>query len=160
MKAGILLTTALAAISIVSTGCAHTRERPSRAAPPLVGGGEKSVTRVRNAQPPPLPPEIRPGQLRDSIFLFWDYPEEGDDTLSFNLWHKDSLPLISGGGWNMRTNIPGTERQIVLPIEPGVHFFTLTASNLWGESGFSNVASTPAPPRSDVELGIKSGATH
>lgn len=148
---------AVAALTIVSTGCAHTRSGPSRSSPRITGAQEVEPARIRSAQPPPLPPTTRAITLRDRISLFWEYPEEGDDTLSFNLWHSPTLPTLLSGGWAFRTNIPGTDRKIILPLEPGVHFFTLSASNFWGESSFSNVASTPAPPRSDFGMSIKPG---
>lgn len=47
-----------------------------------------------------------------------------------------------------------TNPAIRLPVTAGVNFFAITASNFWGESDFSNVASTPALPRSDVTLKV------
>jgi hypothetical protein len=65
----------------------------------------------------------------------------------FKLYHSTD-PAVPLAQWTPLTNIAGTNLSVTLNIEPGVHCFFLTASNWWGESDPSNVASTPAPPRS------------
>jgi hypothetical protein len=86
-----------------------------------------------------------------SLTLAWD-PEPGIDT--FKLYASSSLqvPLAS---WVLLTNVPGTvvsatnsypatNAQIV--VLPGSMFYYLTASNLWGETGPSNITNTPPIP--------------
>ena len=86
-----------------------------------------------------------------SVTLVWD-PELGIDF--FKVYGSTNLiaPLNT---WSLLTNIPGsvmtatnsfpsTNAQVV--IQPGVMFFYLTASNLWGETGPSNITNTPAVP--------------
>lgn len=91
------------------------------------------------------------------VILEWDYPtvDESPD-LVFKLYHSPiaSAPLAN---WVCLTNIPGTNRQVRVNVEAGKNFFYLTASNWWGESTPSNVASTPALPRSDMQPTIKRG---
>ena len=92
----------------------------------------------------------------NDITLAWDYPaSELSTNLSFKLYHSvnPAQPLAQ---WTPITNIAGTNLSVSLPVEVGVHFFYLTASNWWGESDPSNVASTPPPPRSGI-LGIRRG---
>jgi hypothetical protein len=89
-----------------------------------------------------------------NIVLVWDYPlNELSTNLSFYVFHStnsaDPLPT-----WTVLTNFPGTNLQIQFPIQPGINYFTMRASNLWGNSDFSEVAATPPLPRSDVKLKI------
>lgn len=91
------------------------------------------------------------------ITLAWNYPtNELSTNLTFRLYHSTNItvPLTN---WTVITNIAGTNTSVSLPVLPGAHFFALTASNFWGESDFSNVASTPPAPRSDVNLSISRG---
>ena len=86
----------------------------------------------------------------DTVTLAWDYPSaELNTNLTFKLYHSTN-PTLPLAQWMPFTNIAGTNLSVALSINVGVHFFFLTASNWWGESDPSNVASTPAPPRSGV----------
>ena len=93
-----------------------------------------------------------------TITLAWDYPtNELSMTLTFKLYHSETLTLPAAQ-WTVLTNIPGTSLQVTVPVTISQHYFYLTASNWWGESDPSNVASTPAPPRSG-RLTIHRGPT-
>lgn|SRR3990167_7444759 len=91
------------------------------------------------------------------VILAWDYPtNELGTNLTFRLYGSSNIttPLTN---WTVLTNVVGTNLSVTVQIQPGVYFFALTASNFWMESDFSNVASTPALPRSDSKLGITRG---
>jgi hypothetical protein len=81
-----------------------------------------------------------------SAIVMWDYPaDELSTDLTFNLYETTnaSLPLSA---WKRLKNLPGTTLSCTVQVQPGQHFFVLTASNYLGESEFSNVASTPGNP--------------
>lgn len=93
--------------------------------------------------------------LRQSITLYWTYPQsELSTNLTFNIYSSTDVgvPVPS---WPLFTNVSGLSTNITVPLTPQARFFYVTASNLWGESPPSNVASTPNPPRSDSALGIR-----
>ncbi len=84
----------------------------------------------------------------EPVTLCWEYPAaEQTPDLHFRVYHSTNpdLPLYK---WTPLTNTAGTNCSITVPVERGRHFFYITASNWWGESDPSNIASTPAPPRS------------
>ena len=90
-----------------------------------------------------------------NVTLLWDYPlAERTPDISFKLYHSTNItiPLTN---WVCITNVASTATNINVKVTPGVNFFTLTASNFWGESDFSNVAATPAMPRSNINITIK-----
>lgn len=92
-------------------------------------------------------PALATLSTNEPVTLAWDYPAaEVTPDLKFNLYHSDdpALPLQK---WVLLTSVSGTNLTVTVRIEPGRHFFYLTAQNWWGESNPSNVASTPAPPR-------------
>ncbi len=92
----------------------------------------------------------------EPVTLSWDYPAaERTPDLQFRLYHSTNsdLPLYK---WTALTNTAGTNCSITLSLQPGRHFFYVTAVNWWGESDPSNIASTPAPPRS-VFVSIRRG---
>ena len=98
----------------------------------------------------PLQPLSAGTLASDTVTLAWDYPlAELTTNLTFKLYHSTN-PAIPPTQWTPFTNIVGTNLSAALSIDVGVHFFFLTASNWWGESDPSNVASTPPPPRSGV----------
>ena len=83
------------------------------------------------------------------VTLAWDYPSaEVTNIAAFKVYQSEdvSRPLRE---WPLLTNVSGA-LQVSFLLEPGRHFFFVTASNFWGESDPSNVASTPALPRSGV----------
>lgn len=62
-----------------------------------------------------------------------------------------SIPMTN---WTVLTNISLMSTSTTVHINPGQYFFAMTQSNLWGESIFSIVVSTPPLP-DDVTLTIK-----
>ncbi|SRR5258705_9814621 len=86
------------------------------------------------------------------VTLEFDYPASEIPGTTFKAYL--STNLLSP--WTHIATVVGTNR-IPLTVTPGVNFFVCTASNFWGESDFSTVASTPALPRSDVHLTIRRG---
>lgn len=90
------------------------------------------------------------------VTLEWDYPEaEVCSNMVFRVYSSTrvDLPLRE---WPVLTNVPAPALSVSITMEPCQRFFYVTASNWWGESDPSNVASTPAPPRSGV-LSIRRG---
>ena len=106
-----------------------------------------------------------------NVVLAFDYPVSDLDTnLVFKLYGTTNvaLPLTNwlvmasaAATSAVSTNLIGTNLvatfNIPVTITPGRFFFVCTASNFWQESVPSNVASTPALPRSDSKLTIKRG---
>ena len=86
-----------------------------------------------------------------SVTLGWD-PEPGIDFFKLYASSNVAAPINT---WTLLTNIPGTvvtptnsypQTNVQVAIEPGAMFFYLTASNLWGETGPSNITNTPPLP--------------
>jgi hypothetical protein len=91
--------------------------------------------------------------LRTNITLYWDYPAAQASNCTFIL-RGTTNAASPATNWPIVATVPGyTNHQ--LTIQPGAYYFVCQASNLWGVSDPSNVASTPAPPRSDYSLGVK-----
>lgn len=89
-----------------------------------------------------------------TLLLEFDYPKPDLGTnIWFQVYHSTnvSLPLTN---WTALTNVVGTGTVVRVRAEPGVNFFSMTASNFWGRSDFSTVASTPPAPRSDAVITI------
>ena len=93
-----------------------------------------------------------PGQMRTNGTLHWSYPT---NELGTNLWFKIYSTTNVGAPastWPLYLTVVGTNTQAVFPINAEQRFFVVTASNWHGESVFSNVASTPPPPRHENDL--------
>lgn len=100
------------------------------------------------------------GQMRTNVSLGIDYPPAELTNVTFYYYGTTNLALpvgtwpvvaVSGG----RTNAP-TSTIVEMPLAPGQYFFSVRASNYWGlNTNFSNVAATPAPPRSDILLQVR-----
>lgn len=110
---------------------------------------------------PPAPPSpsapAAAAMPSGNVVLSWNYPtNELATNLVFKIYGTNLLNS-SFSNWPVLTNATGTNLSIPIRIVPGPFFFVMTASNFWGESDFSAVASTPALPRSDVNLRITRG---
>lgn len=102
---------------------------------------------------------LPPGTLRTNVNIIVAYNTNSVSTNStlFKVYGTTNLalPLTS---WPVVTNIMLTNAgtgtlTIPFPLTPQVMFFSVTSSNLWGESPFSAVVSTPpAPPDSTVQI--------
>ncbi len=86
------------------------------------------------------------------VTLAWDNDKPSTNQ-GFKLYFSAnaSTPMTN---WTVLTNISGLRSNATVRVVPGAAFFAITATNLWGESSFSNVASTPALPSSDGNLTI------
>lgn len=93
--------------------------------------------------------------LRNTITFTWGpySPSELNTNLTFRIYSSFdvAVPLTN---WALFTNASGVTN-ITVAMTPTNRYFFITASNLWGESSPSAVASTPAPPRSDSALQIQ-----
>ena len=89
------------------------------------------------------------------VKLEWDYPPEEVPGMTFNIYYSTN-PAAPLSSWTRITNV-NSQTNIILPLIPiGQHFYTCTASNeIWGESDFSNVATTGPVPRSGGSLNLK-----
>jgi len=66
---------------------------------------------------------------KTNITLKWDYPlSEMTTSIEFRVWHQtNSLIAFSTNTWSVVTNVSGLTNTIGLGIQPGVHFYLLTA---------------------------------
>jgi hypothetical protein len=91
------------------------------------------------------------------VKLGWNYPtNQLSPDLVFKLYTSTNLttPLTN---WTWIGTTAGANTSMLAVIQPGAQFFVLTASNFWGESDFSNVASTPPLPAATNNLTIGRG---
>lgn len=79
-----------------------------------------------------------------TVTFFWDYPtnELGAD-LTFKIYAHTNI-TVPGSNWPVVLQIVGTQTTAIVTMTPGRQFFYVTASNMWGESGPSNVTNTPS----------------
>jgi len=79
------------------------------------------------------------------VTLAWSYPTNLVAGVTFKVYGSPTLgtPMSS---WPVIATVPGPTTNATVHIAPGAFFFSVTASNIWGESSFSNVAQTPALP--------------
>lgn len=90
-------------------------------------------------------------QPRSTATLTWDYPTNELSGMRFNLYSSTNaaLPIST---WPLLTNVSGTN--VTVQINPGQCFYFCTASNEFGESIPSNVA-TATVARTVGNLKIK-----
>jgi hypothetical protein len=103
------------------------------------------------------------------VTFVWEYESAYLETnLVFRLYESTNItrPVAN---WTMIASINGIQAlgtntigtnlisTLRLPVQvtPGAHFFSMTASNFWGSADFSNVVSTPALPRDDVQWRVE-----
>ena len=97
------------------------------------------------------------------LTLEWDYPTNEVASIEmFRVYSSTNIAiplsswtvLASIGGTNSIVSTNGTNAICRLPftIVPAQRFFSVTASNVWFESDFSDVLSTPHLPRRDIKL--------
>ena len=126
--------------------------------------------------PPRLPVQsavvkalVQPLLVTKNVTLQWLYPTNSQsDDLMFFLRNADSL----SGPWTLLTNLLATNlapvkldadtgtNQVfwqVVAVRPGAQFFTVTASNFWGESDYSAPAATPPVAQPTTGLSIQRG---
>lgn len=86
-----------------------------------------------------------------TITLLWDYPTNdlGAD-LTFKVYSTTNI-AVPMTNWQVST-IVGTTTAAQVTMAPSRRFFFVTASNIWGESGPSNITNTPAPVTNVIGL--------
>ncbi len=80
--------------------------------------------------------------VRTNVFLSWFYETNELAGISFNLYSTTNL---SAPNWVLVTNIDSaglvpTNLMVQVPVKPGNAFYYMTATNQFGESGPSNMA--------------------
>lgn len=117
----------------------------------LSGCAARPVRPVDPLLPPPVPAMASQAPRRYAVgagptvvTLLWDAPTNGvSPDMSYNLYSAGALTLPLTN-WAVVTNT--TNQTVTLSIQPGNHFFFVTASNLFGESDPSNLLGPPALP--------------
>lgn len=91
------------------------------------------------------------------VTLHWSYPtNELSTNLLFRVWHSTSV--AAPRPWQNITNVVGTNLQVTINVQTcGFHAFYLSASNFWGDSDPSEVATTPPLPVATNRLWITYG---
>lgn len=104
-------------------------------------------------------PAFGQGLLRSNVTLYWNYDPLLLTNMSFYIKGSPDVtaPL---GGWATKAAVVGTTNaatptNATIALAPQAFYFVCQASNFWGLSDPSNIASTPPPPRSDVSLGVR-----
>jgi hypothetical protein len=98
---------------------------------------------------------------RTRLLLSWDASPTAEQVTGYRLYGETN---VSGTNWIVLTNIAGgTTTNVSVPLVQlpgwssgyrGPFILTLTASNFWGESSFSDVVSAPRLPSSDSAIRI------
>lgn len=86
------------------------------------------------------------------VTLEWD---SKPGVATFKLYSSTDL-AIPLANWTLLTNVPGTQTNVTIQMNPGAMWFYLTASNFWGETGPSNITNTPVVPAA-TNLAIRKG---
>jgi hypothetical protein len=105
--------------------------------------------------------------LRTTVPLEFDYPATELPMIQVFKVYSSTNPIQAVTSWPLYatlyptnltmlgTNASGlVTNRFTLPIDATQRYFVMTASNWFGEGGFSVVAGTPPPPRSDVPLRV------
>lgn len=71
------------------------------------------------APPAPPPPSV--------VNLQWDYAATEQKNIVFNLYHATNLPSVQTK-WCRRLTTTNLKASVI--VNPGVHFYTVTASNI------------------------------
>lgn len=104
-------------------------------------------------------PVFGQGVLRSNVTLYWNYDPLLLTNISFYIKGSSDV-TVPLSNWTMMASVIGTSNaptptNVTINLAPQQKFMFCVASNFWGESNPSNVASTPPPPRSDVSLGVR-----
>ncbi len=102
---------------------------------------------------------MKPPGPSGSVLLTWTKHPEDDTNIVFRVYGSSSIttPLSN---WAVMVAVPATNTtatnySATVSVQPGAFYFTVTASNFWGESDFSAVAVAPSLPRSDRQLKLQ-----
>lgn len=75
------------------------------------------------------------------IAIHWINPLM-DTNNTYRMYHATNITLPLDQ-WPSIATMAGDRNALQLEVNPGVHFFYMTASNFWGVSSNSNVVGTP-----------------
>lgn len=99
------------------------------------------------------------------LTLEWNYPSNNDASISFYLLATNDIsapitnwPVLWSGSYSNTILTNGFDgvaftNHVLVQIQPGQMFFVMYASNFWGVSTTSNIASTP-PLNSQIYMSI------
>lgn len=114
--------------ALILCGCAPPRPRNMIVMPPLP---PMTVTRTETQASAVIP--ITPTPVR----LSWTFPTNRETPdMIFKVYHSFNLG-VPVSQWGVLTNIPGSLRSLSLTAFYPAEWFTLTASNYLGESGYA-----------------------
>ncbi|MFH1739345.1 MAG: hypothetical protein ABIH23_10095 [bacterium] len=80
-----------------------------------------------------------------TVNLAWDKNPDTDQVTKYTAYEKVGSSYNNLGDILLTACDATTCRHSLPSITPGVHTYVVSASNIWGESGYSNEASTPGP---------------
>jgi len=84
-----------------------------------------------------------------TVTLAWDANPAGDHVTKYTFYRA----AAAAGPWTKVQDVTATTATIA-GLTPGIYFFRVTASNVWAESGASNVVSTPPPAGAPANLKV------
>ena len=84
-----------------------------------------------------------------TVTLAWD-PNPASDQVTKYIVYRASA---AAGPWEKIQDVTAPTATVT-GLTPAVYFFRVTASNAWGESGPSNVVSTPPPAGAPTNLKV------
>lgn len=94
------------------------------------------------------------------IVLIWDKQTPADPTIVWRVFYTTNV-LAPTNTWPLLATFTNPGSYSVgqwgwtnYNHKPGVYFFTMTASNLWGTAPFCPAASTPPALPNDFNLGV------
>lgn len=116
--------------ALILCGCAPPRPRNMIVMPPLP---PMTVTRTEAHASAVVPGPVTPTPVR----LSWTFPTNRETPdMIFKVYHSFNLG-VPVSQWGVLTNIPGSLRSLSLTAFYPAEWFTLTASNYFGESGYA-----------------------
>lgn len=110
---------------------------------------------VKSAEEPPIPiaPTMLLAMASATITLRWDYPIEDlqNDSPDFRVYWSDNVALpMTNWVLMVTTKMPSVKVTVI----PGLNFFAVNASNMWGLSFFSNITNTPGLVKTNIPISI------
>ncbi len=84
-----------------------------------------------------------------TVTLAWDANPATDQVTKYTVYRAPA----AAGPWTKVQDVTATTATVT-GLSPGIYFFRVTASNVWAESGPSNVVSTPPPAGAPANLKV------
>ena len=85
-----------------------------------------------------------------TVNLYWDVNPAAEQVTKYTVYQASS----AAGPWT-KIQDTTTAGAVVTGLAPGAYFFRVTATNIWGESGPSNVVFTPPSASNPGNLRIR-----